>query len=70
MIPAMPYGAPATSVTVPVELAQRIETRAIALEATGMRDLARSPKLAGSWRLLYTNGLEITNLEFGVWTTK
>jgi len=65
-IPAMPYGAPATSATLPADIVRGIEERAVALEASGMRGNARSPALDGSWRLLYSNAREITNLASGL----
>ncbi len=62
LIPSMPYGAPATNATLPPELVSQIESAAEGLERLGARDLARAPMLSGSWRLLYSNGREITNL--------
>lgn len=66
LIPAMPYGAPATNLTLSASLSRDIEVKAIALEAVGMRELARSRQLNGSWRLLYSNAREITNLASGL----
>ena len=65
-IPSMPYGAPATNVTLPLEVVQDIETQASALEALGARNMARSAKLSGTWRLVYSNGREIANLATGL----
>jgi hypothetical protein len=66
LIPRMTLGAPATNVTVPSALASEIEALAAALESRfDMRNIATSPNLSGSWRLLYSNGAEITNLAAG-----
>ena len=40
--------------------------RAASAEALGSRGLASDANLNGSWRLLYSNGLEITNLASGL----
>lgn len=65
-IPEMPFGAPATRVTLAADIADEIERQAIALEALGTRDLAKDPRLSGSWRLLYSNAREIQNLAAGL----
>ncbi|KAJ1490286.1 hypothetical protein T484DRAFT_1935369, partial [Baffinella frigidus] len=65
-IPAMAFGAPATDGTLAAEVAAGIEAQAVALEQRGGKDLARSPMLAGSWRLLYANAREIRNLASGL----
>ena len=70
-IPRIGSGAPATNVTVPPGLAERIEEMASSLEVAGgeggdTRNNAISPRLAGSWRLLYSNGPEITSLASGL----
>ncbi len=62
LIPTMAYGAPATNVTLPARVAAKIEESAARLEATGQRNLATNPAVVGSWRLLYSNSREITNL--------
>ena len=66
LIPAMPYGAPATNATVSRDLAARIDVAAAALEAkTAAKDLARDARLGGSWKLVYSDGREITSLAAG-----
>ena len=66
LIPMMPYGAPATNVTLPPAVASEIEARAAALEAAAPRNLASDARLSGSWRLRYSNAREITNLAAGL----
>ena len=69
LIPSMAYGAPATNATLPAALAASIEAAASKLEATAARrplDTAALRTLDGSWRLLYSNGREITNLAAGL----
>ena len=62
----MPYGAPATNATVPVAVAAAIEAEVRRLEReSGGRDLVRDKNLNGSWRLLYSDGREITSLARG-----
>jgi len=61
----MKLGAPATNVTIEKELATRIEVAAKSLEQSnspGTRNNAKSSLLSGSWRLIYSNGPEITSL--------
>ena len=62
----MQFGAPATDATIAAALAQEIEEQAIVLELQGGKNLAQSPLLAGSWRLLYANAREIRNLASGL----
>eukprot|EP00545_Synedropsis_sp_CCMP1620_P005940 CAMPEP_0119026506 /NCGR_PEP_ID=MMETSP1176-20130426/35582_1 /TAXON_ID=265551 /ORGANISM="Synedropsis recta cf, Strain CCMP1620" /LENGTH=241 /DNA_ID=CAMNT_0006982235 /DNA_START=1 /DNA_END=723 /DNA_ORIENTATION=+ len=62
LIPPMRFGAPATNATISKYLAVEIETMAASLESLDMRDNAKSPLLSGSWRLVYSNGAEITSL--------
>jgi hypothetical protein len=65
-IPAMAYGAPATNATLPAELVQSIEAQTVTLERQfGGRNLIRDKNLNGSWRLLYSDGREITSLAAG-----
>lgn len=67
LLPQMPNGSPATNATISKELVTKIEAEAFALEtATNQRGNARSPKLIGNWRLLYTNAPEITSLASGL----
>ena len=66
VIPAMPFGAPATNVTLPRSVVADIESAAIALERLGQVDNALSPNVNGSWRLLYSNAREISNLASGL----
>lgn len=63
-IPRVEFDAPATNITLPSKVADRIEMMASSLEATygQRRDYVASPQLAGSWRLRYSNGPEITSL--------
>lgn len=68
-IPRIGSGAPATNATVPPEMAERIEEMASLLEMAGggdTRNNAISPRLTGSWRLLYSNAPEITSLASGL----
>lgn len=62
LIPPMRFGAPATNATIPQDLALKIETLAASLEALSTHNNAQSPLLNGSWRLVYSNGPEITSL--------
>ena len=66
LIPSMEFGAPATNATVPPALAREIEARAAAVERQAARDNAKDPRLSDSWRLIYSNGREITNLATGL----
>ena len=67
MIPAMEFGAPATNATLAPEISRQIEARALDLEGLATsKELAKSPLLSGSWRLVYSNGREITNLASGL----
>ena len=66
LIPNMPFGAPATNVTIDGALVERIEAEAAALEARGAKNNAKSADLAGNWLLIYSNGREITNLASGL----
>ena len=66
IIPDMPFGAPATNATLTAALSREIEIRAQAIERQGARDLAKSPTLSDSWRLIYSNGREISNLAAGL----
>ena len=67
LIPTMASGAPATNATIAPALAAEIEAATEALEASfGARDLAVATNLNGSWRLLYSNGREITSLAAGL----
>ena len=66
MIPAMEYGAPATNATLPAQVVQTIEAHTLALEQQyGGRNLIHDQNLNGSWRLLYSDGREITSLAAG-----
>jgi hypothetical protein len=67
MIPSLPYGAPATNLTVPTEVVRAIEGQAALLEKrSGNKNLASAPSLSDSWRLVYSNGREISNLAVGL----
>lgn len=67
LIPRMAFGAPATNATIPPNLSSKIEAMTATLETqSNMNNLAKSPILSGSWRLLYSNGLEITKLAGGL----
>ena len=66
LIPSMEFGAPATNATVPPALSRKIEARAAAVERQAARDNAKDPRLSDSWRLIYSNGREITNLATGL----
>ena len=65
LIPSMPFGAPATNATLSAELVAQIEASAAELERSAGADLVRDRKLNGSWRLLYSDGREITSLARG-----
>jgi len=65
-IPSMPFGAPATNATLDAKVVADIEAQAVALEKLGQRGNARSASLNGTWRLLYSNAREITNLAAGL----
>lgn len=63
MIPSMPCGAPATNATIDLDISAKIEEAARSLESqSNMQDNAISPQLSGSWRLIYSNAAEISNL--------
>lgn len=67
LIPLLPYGAPATRATLPLDLADAIEAEATSLERFHpTRNAATDPRLNGSWRLRYTNAPEITSLAKGL----
>ena len=66
VIPDMAFGAPATNATLSAELVGEIEARAKEIESRGAKDLAASTSLSDSWRLIYSNGREITNLAAGL----
>lgn len=66
LIPEMPFGAPATNATLTASAVQEIEAAAIALEKLGQTNNARTASLNGTWRLLYSNAREITNLASGL----
>jgi len=67
LIPPMPFGAPATNATLPMQLVQDIEKEVASLESSDkMRNLATSNIVSGSWRLLYSDGTEITALAKGL----
>jgi len=62
-IPATATGAPATNATLPQNVVDRISASADALDAAaGMRNTAANKQLNGSWRLVYSDAPEITNL--------
>jgi hypothetical protein len=65
-IPSMPFGAPATNVTLDAKAVSDIEAQAVALERLGQRGNARDASLNGTWRLLYSNAREISNLAAGL----
>lgn len=62
-IPAL--AAPATNATLEPSLVAQIEDAAIALERLGQRDNVRA-SVDGSWRLIYSNAREISNLAAGL----
>lgn len=62
----MPYGAPATNATLPATIVRQIESEAVALEKLGQTANAQAASLNGTWRLLYSNAREITNLASGL----
>ena len=62
----MPFGAPATNETLPASLVSQIEAAALSLEgAFGERNVVSDRNLNGSWRLLYSDGREISSLAAG-----
>ena len=62
-IPATATGAPATNATLSRAVAEKISKCADALDAAAsMKDTASSKQLDGSWRLVYSDAPEITNL--------
>ena len=62
-IPATATGAPATNATLPRAVAEKISKCADALDtAASMKDTASNKQLDGSWRLVYSDAPEITNL--------
>jgi hypothetical protein len=62
-IPATATGAPATNATLPRTVSEKISACADALDAaTSMKDTASNKQLDGSWRLVYSDAPEITNL--------
>ena len=66
LIPAQPFGAPATNETLPSAIVSQIEAEVLRLEAGfGGRNAVRDPYLNGSWRLLYSDGREIASLAAG-----
>lgn len=67
LIPAMPFGAPATNATLEPALASQIEAAAVALERLGQKNnVQRGAAVDGSWRLIYSNAREISNLAAGL----
>ena len=66
VIPTMPFGAPATNATLSQDVVRRIEAEAVALEALGQTGNAKAASLNGTWRLIYSNAREITNLASGL----
>ena len=66
LIPAMPFGAPATNETLPASQVSQIEAAALSLEGEfGGRNVISDRNLNGSWRLLYSDGREISSLAAG-----
>uniref|UniRef100_A0A6U3SEN8 Plastid lipid-associated protein/fibrillin conserved domain-containing protein n=1 Tax=Ditylum brightwellii TaxID=49249 RepID=A0A6U3SEN8_9STRA len=61
LIPKRNFDAPATNATISAELTSQIESLAASME-NHQSNNAQSPLLRGNWRLLYSNGAEITNL--------
>ena len=62
-IPATATGAPATNATLPRTVSEKISACADALDAAAaMGDTASNKQLDGSWRLVYSDAPEITNL--------
>ena len=62
-IPATATGAPATNATLPRTVSEKISACADALDAAAaMSETASSKQLDGSWRLVYSDAPEITNL--------
>ena len=59
----MPFGAPATNETLPASQVSQIEAAALSLEgAFRERNVVSDRNLNGSWRLLYSDGREISSL--------
>jgi hypothetical protein len=66
LIPAMPFGATATNETLPASQVSQIEAAALSLEgAFRARNVVSDRNLNGSWRLLYSDGREISSLAAG-----
>ena len=66
LIPAMPSGAPATNATLPSDVVASIEAKTAQLERDfGRTNTIKDKNLNGSWRLLYSDGREITSLARG-----
>lgn len=67
LIPAMPFGAPATNETLPASQVSQIEAAALSLEGEfgGRNVIISDHNLNGSWRLLYSDGREISSLAAG-----
>lgn len=62
----MPFGAPATNETLPASQVSQIEAAALSLEgAFRERNVVSDRNLNGSWRLLYSDGREISSLAAG-----
>jgi PAP_fibrillin len=61
LIPKMDFDAPATNATISPSLTFQIESLAASMENQQTNN-AESPLLMGNWKLLYTNGAEITSL--------
>jgi len=65
-IPAMPFGAPATNATLPSAQVADLTQQTLAVErAFDARNVVNDKNLNGSWRLLYSDGREITSLAAG-----
>jgi hypothetical protein len=67
LIPAMPFRAPATNETLPASQVSQIEAAALSLEGEfgGRNVIISDHNLNGSWRLLYSDGREISSLAAG-----
>ena len=66
LIPSMPFGAPATNATLPATLVSQIEAQTARLEREfGRSNTIRDQQLNGSWKLVYSDGREITSLARG-----
>ena len=66
LIPDMPFGAPATNETLSQNVVSQIEAGALSLEGGfGGRNIISDRNLNGSWRLLYSDGREISSLAAG-----